>query len=472
METSDVPATLVPPAKAGDQLPELPTADDKLQPHAKAPNWRFNKTEFAIISGVAGPFTLDACANPTTALTPDFCDEHTSPLDRDWKGHRVWCHPPWHLVRQVVEHYQKCKSKDPANTSAVFVIPAYHNFVQLCAPFKLLRGYLPGARLFTNPTGPYPNNLIAVDKPYMVYWDPPLGQTLDIHPVLGCMPSELHEEDAAEGSGGEVDPDQSPPDFSAPAGPKDTYDPLSLHAKKKPEKSVSFHLAEEPPCPTSSLRANLTKVVERIVAGADLYILDGEVNGHPVTCLLDTGADHNFISWSRAERLGINVSGPGGCTLSAFDGRSSSKLGFCSPVELQLGELKVELKPVAADLAIFDLYIGTPFVDKFEPRIRRSKNEVILYPADREPISLPLRRPPPRKPPSMCSYIEFIEEIQDAEEIFVGFVSCAPGGSAQLKDLTPVRDDSGRIYSYVINSTQLDLPDLLEVPDDEDKGYA
>ena len=57
-------------------------------------NWTLRFDEFKIWDQKLGPFTVDACCDPSgrNALVKTFWDDC---LAEDWAGHVVWCNPPY-----------------------------------------------------------------------------------------------------------------------------------------------------------------------------------------------------------------------------------------------------------------------------------------------------------------------------------------------------------------------------------------
>ena len=102
--------------------------------------------------------------------------------------------------------------------------------------------------------------------------------------------------------------------------------------------------------------------------------------------------------------------------------RKTTKLGFCDPGVPQLGALTVPFHAVTADIAHYDIFLGVPFTNEYEPWPRQSQQQVILHPKQGFPVKLPLRPDKSRPTPTLCSYVEFVDEAPEAEEIFVGFV--------------------------------------------------
>ena len=120
----------------------------------------------------------------------------------------------------------------------------------------------------------------------------------------------------------------------------------------------------------------------------------------------------------------------------------------------------MDFHAVVADLATCDIYIGAPFMDHFEPRLRRSLNTVILYPPEEEPVSLPLRREHRKTATTLCSYSEFLMELEDAESTFFGLISPVEAEPPICCNSIAIMDESSQVR-YIINTSNI-------VPYDDD----
>jgi transposase InsO family protein len=88
-------------------------------------DWMLKTELFQELSDSHGPFDLDAAAaiDGSNAQLPEYCSKADSFLMRDVAGLNVYCNPPFRRAKQFLDHYLRCKSSDPAGTSAVFILP-------------------------------------------------------------------------------------------------------------------------------------------------------------------------------------------------------------------------------------------------------------------------------------------------------------------------------------------------------------
>lgn len=66
-------------------------------------------------------FTLDAAAEPETALCDYYFTAEDDALSQDWSGQVVYCNPPYSQLRQFA---QKAKEESEKGTTVVMVVPA------------------------------------------------------------------------------------------------------------------------------------------------------------------------------------------------------------------------------------------------------------------------------------------------------------------------------------------------------------
>lgn len=98
-------------------------------------NWRTPRAIFEPLHVEFG-FTLDGASDPGNGLL-----QQASTVDEpiDWKGHRVFCNPPWSNIRPFVE-------MAPSADLAVFLVPArtnvawFHRALELGAKVRFFLG--------------------------------------------------------------------------------------------------------------------------------------------------------------------------------------------------------------------------------------------------------------------------------------------------------------------------------------------
>lgn len=90
-------------------------------------------------------FTLDPCATPQNAKCKKFYTMKDDGLSKSWKGHRVFCNPPYNRY-QIKEWVKKMASSDaeivvgllPARTNTSW----FHEHVWKKAEIRFIRGKL------------------------------------------------------------------------------------------------------------------------------------------------------------------------------------------------------------------------------------------------------------------------------------------------------------------------------------------
>lgn len=118
-------------------------------------DWLLHRRLFLELADCAGPFDVDACADPVghNAQCEVFWSKIDRCIDHDWARRRIYCNPPFGQILEILEHFWACYQRAPAETSATFVLPVWVT----AAWWKLLSGavivghYASGSSLFTRP---------------------------------------------------------------------------------------------------------------------------------------------------------------------------------------------------------------------------------------------------------------------------------------------------------------------------------
>ena len=98
-------------------------------------NWRTPRSLFDALHAEFG-FTLDGASEPGNGLLP-LASTAENPVS--WRGHRVFCNPPWSNIRPFVE-------QAPGADLAVFLVPArtnvawFHRAIALGAEPRFFQG--------------------------------------------------------------------------------------------------------------------------------------------------------------------------------------------------------------------------------------------------------------------------------------------------------------------------------------------
>ena len=112
-----------------------------------------------------------------------------------------------------------------------------------------------------------------------------------------------------------------------------------------------------------------------------LVVLRGTVNDKPVSCLVDSGATHNFLSLNWTARAGCVTSPlPDKLHVNLADGRKMLYLSEEASVELFIGDFRSSLQGILAPIDKYDIILGKPWLCSVNPRIDFRTNQVELIP--------------------------------------------------------------------------------------------
>ena len=112
-----------------------------------------------------------------------------------------------------------------------------------------------------------------------------------------------------------------------------------------------------------------------------LVVLRGTVNDKPVSCLVDSGATHNFLSLNWTARAGCVTSPlPDKLHVNLADGRKMLYLSEEASVELCIGDFRSSLQGILAPIDKYDIILGKPWLCSVNPRIDFRTNQVELIP--------------------------------------------------------------------------------------------
>jgi phage N-6-adenine-methyltransferase len=118
-------------------------------------------------------FTIDVCAQPSTAKLPRFFTEQDDGLARSWAGERCWMNPPY--GREIYAWTRKAREEAAAGALVVGLLPAstdlawWHEDVLGFA--RIIRWYRGRIRFLTG--GPY--RASGFFPSVAVLWRPPGG---------------------------------------------------------------------------------------------------------------------------------------------------------------------------------------------------------------------------------------------------------------------------------------------------------
>lgn len=109
-------------------------------------NWETPPDFYNKLNQMFGPFTLDPCAEPSTAKCDLFYTEEDDGLSKSWKGHRVFINPPYSrgLQKKFIEK-AFTESRD-CDTMIVMLLPArsstkaFHEFIMKSSAIYFVKG--------------------------------------------------------------------------------------------------------------------------------------------------------------------------------------------------------------------------------------------------------------------------------------------------------------------------------------------
>jgi predicted aspartyl protease len=138
-------------------------------------NIRFDPAKYKEACELAGHTpTLDACAaaDGSNALTNKWCADGSF-LQYDCSGQTVWLDPPEHQTQAYLEHYHKCKAKQPAATAAIVVVsrPQAKSLHRFLGGMRLIAQLRAGTVLYTATRGSTP--VVGMPHTTQVYVDAP-----------------------------------------------------------------------------------------------------------------------------------------------------------------------------------------------------------------------------------------------------------------------------------------------------------
>ena len=159
------------------------------------PKLQFDSFEFARINqSLPRALTVDVTADSGSSLLPSH-GSVTDPSAVDLAGQACWIQPDFDKssMLSMLQHYFQCKSLDPTNTSACFVVPEFlRNEFPIFKTMTLLKSYAKGAKLFTAPPLPGQDTRRCI-KPFnwqcFVFYDapapPPVSKpAVESHPLM------------------------------------------------------------------------------------------------------------------------------------------------------------------------------------------------------------------------------------------------------------------------------------------------
>ena len=241
-------------------------------------DWMLKKEIFKELDAAYGPFTVDACADPSgdNAHVPRFYHAKNSFLKADVSGETVWMNPPYANIQEFLDHYFKCKASAPASTAGMFVLPKWTGapWWPLVERMERVKEYGAGYFLFTAPAekaGGKRKSIGPAPWPVVVVRD-----AAELGVATPAQKSEITGEELCTG----------------------TSSTQRLPSTWKTDTARTQRTNKLLP-----LGASATKQARE----EQLIVLHGRCNGEPVRVLVDCGASTEFMSTECCERMKAKI---------------------------------------------------------------------------------------------------------------------------------------------------------------------
>ena len=129
-------------------------------------------------------FTLDPCATEASTKCTKYFTEEDDGLAQSWKGHTVFCNPPYgrHIGEWLKKAYAESRQH---NTLVVMLVPSrtdtkwWHDYVMRAKEVHLVRGRLKFGN--SDNAAPFPSAVVVFHS-NMLY-KPPVALTPDFYPM-------------------------------------------------------------------------------------------------------------------------------------------------------------------------------------------------------------------------------------------------------------------------------------------------
>ena len=117
----------------------------------------------------------------------------------------------------------------------------------------------------------------------------------------------------------------------------------------------------------------------------ELLVLKGTVNGVPVSCLIDSGASHNFFSTCMIARVGGTTSClSDSLCINLADGRKTMCSREQATIDLRFRGFRDNVTGVVAPISKYEMILGKPWLYKYNPSIDFRKNYVDFKEANQD----------------------------------------------------------------------------------------
>lgn len=314
-------------------------------PSAAASDWMFDRSEFLRLSEQFGPFTLDACADDLglNAQVKSFCSPSNSFMSAKVVGENVWLHPPYGSATSFLEYYMAGKASAPSTTRAMIVLPKWADapWQHLVSHMTVVKEYPARTRLFTRPGPNVDSDREAVGPlpwPVVVYYDPPSSSSEFERSVSHASASSSGQLYSIGNLG---------------------YEPTTAN-----DISVSNSRME-------------TVYVTSLVTTTDnaLITFPTEVNGVPLTVLVDCGASRDFIGSHVISKCSLPVESATRVRVRLANGTVSTTALQC-PLQFSLQSYTTSRIFTVTELQGYDIILGKPWLTQENPGVNWKTHEI------------------------------------------------------------------------------------------------
>lgn len=131
--------------------------------------------------------------------------------------------------------------------------------------------------------------------------------------------------------------------------------------------------------PRPTISAQVIKT-NSLVSNPKQLVFEGTINKHPVTFLLDGGADHSIISKAFAINSGIIMHPLDQPISTTFANSSTETIRHATaPLELQCQGHHSTLQPLVSSNVSFDLLVGLDWLSRYNPRVDWDTGTLMLF---------------------------------------------------------------------------------------------
>lgn len=290
-------------------------------------DWMFHPREFAEYAAMYGPFTVDACSDPSgeNAQAKKFYHSQNSFLKANVEGENVWLNAPFRRAGKFLSHYLECKERAPTQTSAIIVLPEWQHkpWWKFTEGLRLLRRYPAGSTLFTAPSRRPSEDRVDMGPtkwPVCVFWDPPTLQGF-----VKTLPSD---------------------------------DPGTSSEPESDESSVAAELC------------GFTPMSEKLIR------LTGKIRGKKIQILIDSGAGENYCDTKLVDELKLPTLYQPGRKVQLGGPVTQDASRIIPELKFRIKGYKDRCPFTVTKLAQDDVILGKPWLSYINPDIDWPTNTI------------------------------------------------------------------------------------------------